>query len=266
MLMSEHNESSSKKTTNARPQSAGFGGQSVAVFGLGLSGALVWGLGIIPSIMALVKAKKAKSEITSSKGNLKGFGLIKWGIALAITGIINFLASIALVFGAIWVVNQIPVWVEDAITDGSIGGIEVVDVLPPVNLEELGLPEESLKTIEGYLPEGQTLESVSLRDLLDIAEQEGVNLDGYIEELDPDGTLSPSQTDKMMQELEKQGYLSSDIESLLPEGQTLETVELGTLLEVVTNQSGSLNGLSLNDLEEMGLDGFGLEALLSPSS
>jgi hypothetical protein len=240
----------------------GIGPKSVSVFGFGLAGSLIWGVGIIPSIIALSKARKARREIEASQGNLKGLGLIKWGIALAIAGILNFIAGIALIFGVVWAVNQIPIWMEEALTDGNVAGIEIADTLPPINLQELGLPEESLNTIEEYLPEGQSLESVKIGDLLEIAESEGINVNDYVAGLDADGTLGSSQSEEIIKQLEAQGYISSDIESLLPEGESLDTVSLSTLLEVISNQSGSLDGVTLDNLEELGLDGFGLEGLL----
>jgi hypothetical protein len=265
--MSEQSNSNDTETTsvNDSAEPKGYAPKSVAVFGLGLSGALVWGLGIIPSIMALAKAKKASKEVNASSGKFRGVGLIKWGIALAITGILNFIAGVALIFGAVWAINQIPIWIEDAITDGNIAGIDIVDTLPPVNLTELGIPEDSLRTIEEYLPSGQSLESVNLSDLLDIAEAEGINVSDYLGSLDPDGTLSSSQSQEILDQLEQQGYASSDIESLLPNGETLDTVQLGTLIDVIANQEGSLAGLSVEDLEDLGLDGFGLEGLLQPT-
>lgn len=256
-----------KSQANPEPEkpnldTKGIGPQSVSVFGFGLAGSLIWGIGIVPSIIALFKAKKARREIEASHGKLKGLGLIKWGIALAIAGILNFIAGIALIFGVVWVVNQIPIWMEDALTEGNIAGIEIADTLPPINLQELGLPEESLSTIEEYLPEGQSLESVKIGDLLEIAESEGINVNDYVSGFDADGTLDLSQSEEILKQLEAQGYISSDIESLLPEGESLDTVSLSTLLEVIFNQSGSLDGVTLDNLEELGLDGFGLEGLL----
>lgn len=149
-----------------KPAIVGYGKESVTLFSLGLSGSLIWGVGVIPSVMALFKVKKARQEITDAGGALHGFGLIKAGIALAITGIVNFLLSILMIVVLVWAIGQIPTWMNQAISEGQIGGVDVVDILPPVNLTELGLSDSTLNQIETILPEGQNLEEVDIGMLL----------------------------------------------------------------------------------------------------
>lgn len=193
----EEKDAAAKESSNPTP--IGYGKESVTVFGLGLSGALIWGIGIVPSIMALAKAKKAKRELLEAEGQLHGFGLIKAGVILAITGIFHFLLTIAMVFGLVWVVGQIPTWINDGLSKGTIAGVDVIDVLPNINLNDLGLDSATLNEVEKILPEGQTIDSLDLGALLDSLETTN-SLD----------TIDPAV-------LEELGLNSSDLESLTVE-------------------------------------------------
>lgn len=151
-----------------------YSGGSVAVFSLGFAGFLVPVLGIVPSLISLVKAQKAKKELIKSEGKVSGFGLINAGIALAVLGILNFFVSIALVFGAVWAVNQIPVWLEENFSSsGLLGNTLLTDALPPVNINELGLDDNSVQQLESLLPEGTSLDSVDISALLELLESSG---------------------------------------------------------------------------------------------
>lgn len=187
----EQSDSSVDEETIEKPV---YSGNSVAVFSLGFAGFLVPVFGIIPSVISLVKVPKAKKELIKNEGRISGFGLINAGIALAILGIVNFLVSIALVFGAVWVVNQIPIWLEENFSSsGLLGNTLLTDVLPPVNINELGLDDNSVQQLEGFLPEGTSLDSVDISALLELLESNGgiegitgsesIDLDALLEQL-----------------------------------------------------------------------------------
>jgi len=190
----EETTANNSEPSNQKP--IGYGKESVTVFSLGLGGALVWGIGIVPSIMALVKAKKARHEILEAEGHLHGLGLIKAGVILAITGIFNFALTIAMILGLVWVVGQIPTWINDGLSKGTIAGVDVIDVLPNIDLNDLGLDAATLNEIEQILPDGQTVDSLDLGALLDSLETSN-SLD----------TIDPGV-------LEELGLNSSDLESL----------------------------------------------------
>lgn len=106
----------SNQTTNPAPASVkaqarppqGFAPKSVTVFALGLSGLLVPLLGLIPSVMAIGKARGAKDEIARSRGYFRGYGLIRWGLILGWLGVLGSLLAAGLVVGAVWALQNMP--------------------------------------------------------------------------------------------------------------------------------------------------------------
>jgi len=242
----------------------GYGPGSVTVFSLGLSGSLVWGIGVIPSIMALLKVKNAKQEIQNSEGLLRGLGLIKAGIVLAITGIFHFVLTIAMIVALVWAVNQIPYWVQDALDDGQVAGVDIAEILPPIDVESLGLDQSTLDSIESVLPEGQSLDSVDLNALLSEVEIEGIDTTELSERLLSGGTLTPEESEALMRELEQLGYDEATIDSLLPGATNLEDMGLDEVLNMLFSSGSSIEGLTQQQIEDMGLEGFGLEELVKP--
>lgn len=97
-----------KPAPAARQPIRGFSPQAVAVFCLGLAGALTPFVGVIPSVVALVKARGARREISRSRGHYRGGGLISWGVGLSWLGILGALLSVTMALFLMWAVQNSP--------------------------------------------------------------------------------------------------------------------------------------------------------------
>lgn len=105
------NTSTVPAVSAAKPQvrpPQGFAPRSVTVFALGLSGFLLPIIGLIPSVIALYKARAARFEISRAKGHYRGYGLVRAGTTLASLAVLNTLLLAALAIAAVWVFQNTP--------------------------------------------------------------------------------------------------------------------------------------------------------------
>jgi hypothetical protein len=160
------------------PKVVGYSPKAVKVYSLGMMGAFVPFIGIVPSIMALAKSKKAEEEIALSNGSLSGYDIYKKGIRYAWFGIVSFLINIGLIGLLIWAIPQIPNWVTSPEFQSVLQSTVITDVtnnLPAnLDLESLGFTTEEIEIIKSLLPEGTDINNLSVRDILNLAAEYGI--------------------------------------------------------------------------------------------
>lgn len=152
--------------------------KTVKVYGLALSGFLVPLFGIVPSIAALVKGKKAKQEILSSGGKLSGLDLYKKSLVYAWLGVASFIFHVGLIAFLVWLITIIPSLmtspqVQELIQD-NVSSI-VADVPVTIDLKALGFSDEEVQTLKDVLPDGVDINNLTLEDILNLADEYGIN-------------------------------------------------------------------------------------------
>lgn len=144
--------------TPAQPrQIKGFSPESVTVFALGLTGFLLPLLGVVPSVMAAVKARSARQQLTRARGNFRGQGLVKAGVILAWLGIANALVSLALTVLTVWAALNMPSLLPSLVglsaSDGMLDPTSMLSILDSQDLKSLLSDPDVLNSLEERLRE-----------------------------------------------------------------------------------------------------------------
>lgn len=161
-----------------KPIVVGVSPKTVKIYGLSLTGFLVPFFGIVPSIAALAQSRKAKREILQSEGSLTGLDLYKKSLVFAWLGVVSFLINTALIGLLIWLITIIPNLINspefrDMVSD-NVSSV-VSDVPVDLDLEGLGFTDSEIRQFEDALPEGVTLDNLTLDDIIKLAEEYGIN-------------------------------------------------------------------------------------------
>jgi hypothetical protein len=156
----------------------GISPRTVKMYGFALAGFLMPIFGIVPSIIALAKAKKAKREILLSSGTLAGLDLYKKSLTYAWLGVSSFIFNVALIVFIIWLINVLPSFItspqfQDVIQNNLPDIITEVPI--NIDLESLGFSESDISVLRDALPDGVDINNLTLDDILKLAEEYGIN-------------------------------------------------------------------------------------------
>lgn len=160
------------------PKIIGYSPEVVKMHTLALTGALTPILGIVPSIRALIKARRAKRELFLSNGSLDGHSLYKKAVFLGWLGIILFAINIAIAIALVWLIQNASSLLSEPVFQQFLqatSNSEVLNNVPAnIDLEELGLSADDLERLREYLPEGIDINNLSVADILRIAKTYGI--------------------------------------------------------------------------------------------
>lgn len=138
-------------------QIKGFSPDSVTVFTLGLFGFLIPILGIVPSVIALIKARAAKKQLFRARGNFRGYGLLKAGMIFAWLGILSTLFSIALAAVSVWALVNMPSLLPSLVglsgVESNLNPSALLSILDTQDLKTLLSDPDILNDIEERLRE-----------------------------------------------------------------------------------------------------------------
>lgn len=138
-------------------QIKGFSPESVTVFALGLAGFLLPLIGVVPSVMAAVKARSARQQLARARGNFRGHGLVKAGVIFAWLGIANAVLSLALTALTVWAAVNMPTLLPSLFGLSAAGGAldptMMLSILDSQDLKSLLSDPDILNSLEERLRE-----------------------------------------------------------------------------------------------------------------